>query len=91
VRRPDGSVFAAGEPSLIKPTSLGQVTRMFGFRLEGAAPGDYEIEMAIRDDIAGRSFELKEPFRVGEPLPPSALPPAASAPAEATPTTPPGR
>jgi VWFA-related protein len=93
VRGPDGSVFTAIEPSVIKPTSLGQVTRMFGFRLEGAPPGDYEIVMAIRDDLAGQSFELREPFRVGEPLPPSALPPppSASAPAETTPTSPPGR
>jgi len=92
VRRPDGSVLTASEPSVIKPTSLGQVTRMFGFRLEGVEPGDYEIVMAIRDDLAGRSFELREPFRVVEPLPASALPPppAASAPAEATPTAPPG-
>jgi hypothetical protein len=91
VRRPDGSVYTAAEPSVIKPTSLGQVTRLFGFRLEGAEPGDYEIVMAIRDDIAGRSFELREPFRVGEPLPPSAMPPAASAPAEPSGSSPPGR
>ena len=25
--------------------------------------------MAIRDDLAGRSFELREPFKVVEPLP----------------------
>jgi VWFA-related protein len=91
VHRPDGSVFTASEPSVIKPTSLGQVTRMFGFRLEGAEPGDYEIIMAIRDDLAGRSFEMREPFKVVEPLPPSALPPppTANAPAE-TATAPPG-
>jgi len=82
VNRPDGSVFTASQPSVIKPTSLGQVTRMFGFRLDGAPPGDYEIVMAIRDDLAGRSFELREPFRVTEPLPASALPapPSANAP-----------
>jgi len=93
VHRPDGSVFTAIQPSVIKPTSLGQVTRMFGFRLDGAAPGDYEIVMAIRDDLAGRSFELKEPFRVVEPLPASALPPppSANAPPAAEVTTPPGR
>jgi VWFA-related protein len=101
VRRPDGSVMTASEPSVIKPTSLGQVTRMFGFRLDGAEPGDYEIVMIVRDDIAGNSFEVREPFKVGDPLPASWLvpPPSASAPtsaptsapAEATPTAPPGR
>ena len=97
VHRADGSVLTAGEPSVIKPTSLGQVTRMFGFRLEGVEPGDYEIVMAIRDDLAGRSFELREPFRVVEPLPASAMPPPpaadapASAPTDVSSTGPPGR
>jgi hypothetical protein len=87
VTRPDGSVLTASEPSVINPTSLGQVMRTFGFRLTDAPLGDYQIVMAIRDDLAGRSFELREPFRVVEPLPPSAAPPApaATAPAAATP------
>ena len=91
VTRPDGSVFTAMEPSPINPTSLGQVARMFGFKLANAPVGDYEIVMAIRDDLAGRSFELREPFRVMEPLPASAMPPtpqpAATAPQA---TAPPG-
>jgi VWFA-related protein len=79
VTKADGSVLTAMEPSPIRPTSLGQVARMFGFRLAGAQPGDYEIVMAIRDDLAGRSFEVHEPFRVVEPLPASAMPPARAA------------
>jgi VWFA-related protein len=102
VTGPDGSVFTAMEPSRINPTSLGQVMRTFGFKLAGAPVGDYELVMAIRDDLAGRSFEMRERFMVVEPLPPSALPPApaaaapsgseapaATAPAAST-TTPPG-
>ncbi len=89
VTKPDGSVLTAMEPAMINPTSLGQVTRMFGFRLTGAEPGDYEIVMAIRDDIAGRSFELREPFRVVEPLPASAMPPPAATAPQAT-AAPPG-
>jgi hypothetical protein len=61
---------------------------MFGFRLGAAEPGNYEIVMALRDDLAGRSFELREPFKVIEPLPPSAMreqPAAATPPAETTP------
>jgi hypothetical protein len=91
VTRPDGSVFTAMQPSAINPTSLGQVSRLFGFRLAGAEPGDYEIVMAVRDDLAGRSFELREPFRVVEPLPPSALPAAAQPAAAPAAATPPGR
>jgi hypothetical protein len=79
VHRADGSVLTAIAPSVINPTSLGQVTRMFGFRLVDTEPGDYEIVMAIRDELAGQSFELREPFRVIEPLPASALPQAPTA------------
>jgi hypothetical protein len=85
---------------VINPTSLGQVMRTFGFRLTDAPLGDYEIVMSIRDDIAGRSFEMREPFKVVEPLPASAMPPPAATPPAATPpaatppapeTKPPGR
>jgi VWFA-related protein len=91
VNRADGTVLTATQPSLISPTSLGQVTRMFGFRLTDTPPGDYEIVMSLRDDVAGQSIELKEPFKVVEPLPASAMPaapPAAGAPAPPPPGSP---
>jgi hypothetical protein len=91
VKKPDGGVLTAMAPSPINPTSLGQVMRTFGFKLADVPPGDYEIVMAIRDDIAGRSFEMSEPFRVVEPLPASALPPAAAGTPTAGGTPPPGR
>jgi VWFA-related protein len=72
VRRADGSVFTGIQPSVITPTSLGKVTRMFGFRLTDAPPGEYEILMTIRDEIAGESLEDREPFTVGPPLPATA-------------------
>ncbi len=89
VNRSDGSVFTAMRPSPINPTSLGQLMRTFGFKLADAPVGDYELVMAVRDDLAGRSIELKEPFKVVEPLPASALPqaPAAVAPGAGTPPT----
>jgi VWFA-related protein len=101
VKKPDGGILTAMEPTPINPTSLGQVMRTFGFKLADVPPGGYEILMAIRDDIAGRSFEMSEPFEVIEPLPASAMPPppaataapAAPAPAAGTPPatgTPPG-
>ncbi|HYN05172.1 MAG TPA: VWA domain-containing protein [Vicinamibacteria bacterium] len=87
VTRPDGTVLTGSQPSVINPTSLGQVMRTFGFRLTDAPLGDYEIVMVIRDDIAGRSFEMREPFKVVEPLPASAMPPPfAAQPSAATPS-----
>ena len=46
----DGTVLTRMAPSVIKPTSLGQLARMFGFRLEGRGAGE------LRDlhDAAGR-------------------------------------
>jgi len=72
VRRSDGTLFTSMEPTPIAPTSLGKLTRMFGFRLVDAPPGDYEILMSIRDDLAGQSLEIREPFTVGPPLPETA-------------------
>ncbi len=72
VRRSDGSLFTSMEPSVISPTSLGKVTRLFGFRLTDAPQGDYEILMTIRDELAGQSMEILEPFTVGPPLPATA-------------------
>ncbi len=89
VTRADGSVFTAMQPSPINPTSLGQVMRTVGFKLADAPVGDYELVMAVRDDVAGRSLEMREPFKVVEPLPASAIPQAPAAAAPPTGTTPP--
>jgi VWFA-related protein len=78
VRRSDGQVITAVEPSMIQPTSLGLLTRLFGFRLE-SEPGEYEMRMSVRDELNGRALELREPFTI---VPAAALPaPAAAAPA----------
>jgi VWFA-related protein len=64
VRREDGTVLTAAMPSEIRPTSLGGLSRVSGFSLKGAQPGSYEIVMSVRDELAGRSLELREPFKV---------------------------
>jgi VWFA-related protein len=79
VRRSDGSILTSMEPSVIGATSLGKVTRLFGFRLKDAPLGDYEMLMTIRDELAGESMEIREPFTVVPPLPATAT---ASAPAQ---------
>ena len=68
VRRADGGVLTAAEPSMINPTSLGKLSRLFRFRLADAPQGDYDMLMTIRDELAGESMEVHEPFTVGPPF-----------------------
>ena len=73
VRRADGSVFKRSPPTPIRPTSLGALLRLHGISLAGAGPGDYALRLTVRDDLAGRVIELREPFAIrAEPAPPSA-------------------
>jgi hypothetical protein len=75
VRRPDGTLFTSAEPSEIQPTSLGELSRVSGFSLRGAQPGDYEIVMTVQDELAGQRLELSVPFEVvpaGQTASPSA-------------------
>jgi len=71
VRGRDGSVLARDGRSLITPTGEGAVSRLIGFSLEGASPGDYELVIRIRDEFSGKALEIREPFRVqaGPPSP----------------------
>jgi len=67
VRRRDGALYTEDAPSLITPTPAGSLSRMIGFSLADASPGDYEIVMRIKDELSGRSLELREPFSVTAP------------------------
>jgi hypothetical protein len=62
--RRDGTVISRGDPTPILPTSLGAVSRMIGIPLDGVTPGDYDLVLTVRDEIAAKSLELVEPFRV---------------------------
>jgi len=64
IRRSDGVVLARARPSIIVPTSLGQLSRVSGIPLRGASPGDYELVLTVADEIAGKDLVLKEPFRL---------------------------
>jgi VWFA-related protein len=64
IRRNDGTVIAHVDPTPIQPTSLGRVMRLVGTRLEGSPPGDYEMVISFKDEVAGKTLELKEPFSV---------------------------
>ena len=84
LRGPDGSVVTSLPESPIRPTSLGALSRIFGFRLDDAPLGDYEIVMTVRDGLTGEEIILEEPFTVVEPVPA----PAADQTASAAPATP---
>jgi VWFA-related protein len=64
VERSDGVVYQDMPESVIEPTSLGALSRLFGFSLRSAAPGDYEMKLTFRDQLSGQTLELREPFRV---------------------------
>jgi len=76
VRRSDGTLYTGEAPSLIMSTGLGTLSRMIGFSLEQATPGDYEIMMRVRDELSGKTLELREPFRVSAPPPEAPAAPA---------------
>ena len=64
IRRNDGTVIARVDPTPIQPTSLGRVMRLVGTRLDDSPPGDYEMVLSLKDEIAGKTLEVKEPFSV---------------------------
>jgi len=80
VLAPDGSELTSHPESVIRPTSLGALSRTFGFSLEAAEPGDYVMVMTFRDELAGKRLELREPFKVLPPVPSAPADPAGIAP-----------
>jgi hypothetical protein len=83
VKAADGSVLAEALPTEIRPTSLGKLARLFGFSLDHAAPGTYEIVMGFKDEVSGNTLQMKEPFSVvgaTAAAPPSADPAPAPTP-----------
>jgi VWFA-related protein len=64
VLRPDGTVYKARPETPISPTSLGSLARLFVLSLEYATPGAYEMVLSFRDELSGKTLELREPFEV---------------------------
>ena len=64
IRRADGSVLLAVDPTRITPTSLGKLSRIIGTPLGNAAPGEYELVLSFQDEVSGKTLELREPFLV---------------------------
>jgi hypothetical protein len=64
IRRSDGEVFRRSSPTEIKPTSVGQLLRLVGIPLAGASPGEYELVLTVKDELAGATTESRERFVV---------------------------
>jgi hypothetical protein len=62
LRRSDGTVVSRSEPTEIAPTSLGSVARLMQIPLTGIPPGEYQLELLVRDDLSGRERKVVEPF-----------------------------
>jgi VWFA-related protein len=62
LRRSDGTVVSRSAPTEIGPTSLGSVARLMQIPLNGVAPGEYRLELLVRDDLSGRERKVVEPF-----------------------------
>jgi VWFA-related protein len=67
IRRSDGVVFKRRDPTPINPTSVGALLRLNGIGLRGAQPGEYELVLTVKDDLADQSVEVREPFEIVSP------------------------
>jgi VWFA-related protein len=64
IRREDGSTVTRSEPQALSAGPQGQPSQMLSLSLQGVPPGSYELLLTVRDDVAGRSIEVEEPFSV---------------------------
>jgi VWFA-related protein len=62
LRRADGTVVGRSAATPIEPTSIGGIFRLMQIPLRGLAPGDYELELFVRDERAGAERKVVEPF-----------------------------
>jgi hypothetical protein len=65
IRRADRLVLKRADPTPIRPTSLGALLRLQGISLAAATPGEYDLLLKVKDEVSGKTVELREPFTVG--------------------------
>jgi VWFA-related protein len=63
IKKPDGTVAVHVDPTLIRPTSLGRLSRIVGTKLV-SDPGDYDFILTLTDQVSGKTLEVKEPFTI---------------------------
>jgi VWFA-related protein len=59
-RGADGREWVKGE----MPELGAETVRLVGFPLAGAPTGESELLLTVRDEVSGRTFETREPFRI---------------------------
>lgn len=64
--RRDGGEARRMDPLEIRPTAKSEISRLFGFPLNEVPPGDYEMIITVKDEVSGKTKELREPLRVVE-------------------------
>jgi hypothetical protein len=69
LRGPGGVVVKQMAPRPIVPGADGGLSRLAGLNLAGLAPGDYDLLLTVRDDVAGQVVERREPFAILPPEP----------------------
>jgi hypothetical protein len=52
------------EPRPMQASPQGKVSQMLSLSLANATAGSYELVLTVRDDVAGRSVEVSEPFSI---------------------------
>jgi hypothetical protein len=60
----EGATLFVAEPTPIRPSSEGSVSRLIGLTTEGLPPGDYALTLFFQDQVSGEMIELLEPFRL---------------------------
>jgi VWFA-related protein len=80
LKRGDGSVVREAPATTLTPASDGSLARIYGISLAGLLPGDYELGLAVRDEVGVKIAELREPFTVDRAVGLSTAPGGASRP-----------
>jgi VWFA-related protein len=57
-----GAVVRNAPPTLIAPDGRGRVIRLIGIGMDGLPEGEYEMRIAVRDEVAGTALERAERF-----------------------------
>jgi len=60
----EGAEVRHEDATLIQPTSLGYVSRLWAVLLADVPPGDYELVITVKDEIADRAEVLREPVQL---------------------------
>jgi VWFA-related protein len=64
LHRSDGTLVREVAPRALAPSPDGRLLRLYGIALAGLPPGDYELALAVRDELAVKVVEVREPFTV---------------------------